>query len=99
MSDEEEIKKKSDELTKEELEKAAGGAVNAYLIIDGRPGPSVEQPKKQLVKKNFNPAFKIQLDEVRRNDVGGIRSRNLKAVLRALPCLRANHVALRHFSR
>jgi hypothetical protein len=47
MSDEkeikdEEIKKKSDELTKEELDKAAGGAVNAYLIIDGRPGPSLK---------------------------------------------------------
>jgi hypothetical protein len=40
IKDEEEIEKKRDELTEEELEKAAGGAVSAYLIIDGRPGLS-----------------------------------------------------------
>jgi hypothetical protein len=45
IKDEEEIKKKSDELAKEELDKAAGGAVNAYLVIDGRPGPSTSKPE------------------------------------------------------
>jgi bacteriocin-like protein len=31
------------ELNESELEKVTGGAVNAYLIIDGRPGPSTSK--------------------------------------------------------
>ena len=35
-----EKKPEAKELNQTELEKVTGGAVNAYLIIDGRPGPS-----------------------------------------------------------
>lgn len=31
------------ELKESELEKVTGGAVNAYLLIDGRPGPSTSK--------------------------------------------------------
>jgi hypothetical protein len=34
---------KSEELNPNEQEKVSGGAVNAYLIIDGRPGPSTSK--------------------------------------------------------
>jgi hypothetical protein len=32
------------QLNEEDLKKATGGAVNAYLIIDDRPGPSTSKP-------------------------------------------------------
>jgi hypothetical protein len=56
MGDEKEKEKESqkqnqdptDELSHEDLEKVQGGAVNAYLIIDGRPGPSTS--KQQTIK-------------------------------------------------
>ena len=35
-----EVAKKPEELSPEELEAVSGGAVNAYLIVDGRPGLS-----------------------------------------------------------
>ena len=38
-----EKKPEAKELKESELEKATGGAVNAYLIIDGRPGPSTSK--------------------------------------------------------
>ena len=45
MSDEKvtENRKTNDELSNEKLEKVQGGAVNPYLIIDGRPGPSTSK--------------------------------------------------------
>ena len=36
-------KPEAKELKESELEKVTGGAVNAYLIIDGRPGPSTSK--------------------------------------------------------
>jgi hypothetical protein len=33
----------TNELSNEDLEKVTGGAVNAYLIIDGRPGPATSK--------------------------------------------------------
>ena len=41
-----EKKPEAKELNESELEKATGGAVNAYLIIDGRP---VHQHQKQTL--------------------------------------------------
>jgi hypothetical protein len=38
-----EKKPEAKELEESELEKVTGGAVNAYLIIDGRPGPSTSK--------------------------------------------------------
>jgi hypothetical protein len=38
-----EEKSEAKELKESELEKVTGGAVNAYLIIDGRPGPSTSK--------------------------------------------------------
>jgi hypothetical protein len=32
-----------DELNDAQLDKVQGGAVNAYLIVDGRPGPSTSK--------------------------------------------------------
>ena len=57
MSDEKvtENQKTNDELSNEELEKVQGGAVNAYLIIDGRPGPSTS---KQQTIANTQPPSK-----------------------------------------
>ena len=45
MSDERvtENPKTNNELSNEDLEKVQGGAVNAYLIVDGRPGPSTSK--------------------------------------------------------
>jgi hypothetical protein len=50
MSDEKEIPsekkeapKQAPELSENELDKVPGGSVNAYLIIDGRPGPSTSK--------------------------------------------------------
>jgi hypothetical protein len=37
------VEEKRKELTPTEQEQVAGGAVNAYLIIDGRPGPSTSK--------------------------------------------------------
>jgi hypothetical protein len=36
-------KPEAKELKESELEKVTGGAVNAYLVIDGRPGPSTSK--------------------------------------------------------
>ena len=57
MSDEKvtENQKTNDELSNEDLEKVHGGAVNAYLIIDGRPGPSTS---KQQAIANTQPPSK-----------------------------------------
>ena len=43
MSDEKEIPKQVSELSEKELDNVAGGSVNPYLIIDGRPGPSTSK--------------------------------------------------------
>jgi hypothetical protein len=38
-----EKKPEAEQLKESELEKVTGGAVNAYLVIDGRPGPSTSK--------------------------------------------------------
>ena len=38
-----EEKSEAKQLKESELEKVTAGAVNAYLIIDGRPGPSTSK--------------------------------------------------------